>query len=100
MQSISVTELSNLIHSDTKLIIIDVRSVQEFEKAHLPNARNVPLPELEEELKVWKGDTKMITVCTKGGGRSSKAASLLRDHGFSSAFLEGGTIAWLELQSA
>lgn len=99
MRSISVTELSDLIHSGTKLVIIDVRLAEEYEEAHLPNAMNVPLPELEDELKNWRLDAEMITVCTKGGGRSSTAASILSDNGFSSAFLEGGTVAWFEMKT-
>lgn len=100
MRSISVSELSDLLHSGTKLVIIDIRSAEEYEEAHLLNAKNVPLAELEEELKDWSLDTKIIAVCTKGGGRSSTAASILSDHGFSSVFLEGGTMAWFEMQFA
>ncbi len=99
MRSISVSELSDLLHSDTKLVIIDVRSAEEYEEAHLPNARNVPLTELEEELKNLSRDAEIITVCTKGGGRSSTAASILSGQGFSSAFLEGGTVSWFESQT-
>ena len=40
-------------------------------------------------------DALIVTVCGKGGGRSERAASMLRDRGFSWVrSLCGGTDAW------
>ncbi|MDP2342700.1 MAG: rhodanese-like domain-containing protein [Deltaproteobacteria bacterium] len=45
--------------------------------------------------------SKVVTVCGKGGGRSDRAAQLLRERGFVDvAALCGGTAAWLEVHQA
>lgn len=43
----------------------------------------------------------VVTVCGKGGGRSDRAATLLRERGISSArSLCGGTAAWMAAGAA
>jgi rhodanese-related sulfurtransferase len=94
--STSKTELENLILKDDKLVIIDVRSNEDFNKQHLPKAINIPLDQLETQSKQFKPNALYVTVCGKGGGRSEKAAQLLLKNGFKASFLEDGTLGWFE----
>ncbi|MFZ6692133.1 rhodanese-like domain-containing protein [Undibacterium sp. SXout20W] len=79
-----------------KTLVLDVRSVEEFAEGHLPNAKNIPLADLNNRLKeIEKSkNTVVITVCAQGV-RSSNAAALLSKAGFAQVFsLEGGVEAW------
>lgn len=79
-----------------KTLVLDVRNEEEFASGHLPNAKNIPLTDLNNRIKeIEKSkNTVVITVCAQGV-RSSNAAALLSKAGFTQVFsLEGGTEAW------
>lgn len=79
-----------------KTLVLDVRNAEEFASGHLPNAKNIPLADLNNRIKeIEKSkNTVVITVCAQGV-RSSNAAVLLSKAGFTQVFsLEGGTEAW------
>lgn len=71
---------------NTKILVVDVRSAQEFATGHIPGAVNVPLDELAkklEEMKVAK-DTTVVTMC-EHGGRSSRADVEIQKLGYKTA---------------
>jgi rhodanese-related sulfurtransferase len=72
---ITAQELQEALGKDKKIMVIDVRSPQEFATGHIPGAVNIPIEDLArklEDLKVPK-DTTLVTMC-EHGGRSSRAA--------------------------
>lgn len=86
--------------SPDQLIIIDVRSPEEYAEKHIPAAINIPLDELESRSNELSKQAIIITTCGKGGGRSAQAVELLQQMGFSNAkFLCGGTFEWYESQA-
>lgn len=94
---IQAEQLNALLHEPENLILIDVRTPSEFEERHLPYAINIPLDKLPDEMPYFETQTHYISICGKGGGRSEKAADLLRSAGFDARFLCGGTNAWFGL---
>ncbi len=79
-----------------KTLVLDVRSAEEFAAGHLPNAKNIPLPELAERVKELEKSKSnvVITVCASGV-RSASATAVLGKAGFTQVFsLEGGVDAW------
>jgi rhodanese-related sulfurtransferase len=79
-----------------KTLVLDVRSADEFATGHLPNAKNIPLAEINNRLKEIEKSKNavVITVCATGV-RSSNAVSVLNKAGFAQVFsLDGGTEAW------
>jgi len=79
-----------------KTLVLDVRSADEFATGHLPNAKNIPLVEINNRLKEIEKSKNavVITVCATGV-RSSNAVSVLNKAGFAQVFsLDGGTEAW------
>jgi rhodanese-related sulfurtransferase len=93
---ISKKELENLLSHDDKLVIIDVRSNEEFNQQHIPKAINIPIDHLEVESKQFIPNVLYTTVCGKGGGRSEQAAQLLNNSSFKAYFLQDGTLGWFE----
>jgi rhodanese-related sulfurtransferase len=86
-----------LKRSPEKVVIIDVRSLDEFAEKHIPGAMNIPLIELEARSNEFSKDAMIFTTCGKGGGRSAYGAEILRQLGFNNAtYLCGGTFGWYE----
>lgn len=92
-------ELSGL-HDTPGLVIVDVRSAEEFAAGHVEGAVNIPLDVLGQRTGEVPRNAPVVTVCGKGGGRSDAAAAQLRALGFSSVrSLCGGTQAWMQRAS-
>ena len=93
---ISVAELNERIANDD-LQIVDVRRPAEYGNGHVPHALNAPLASLDKSvgpLDLQKD--KLTAVICAGGYRSSAAASLLQQQGFSNLLnVAGGTGAWV-----
>lgn len=81
---------------DENVIIVDVRTADEYSGGHIPNAINIDvkragfLYEADEKLS----KDKTIAVYCQGGVRSRKAASLLSDDGYTVVNLAGGFSEW------
>jgi phage shock protein E len=74
--------------------LVDVRSPDEFAAGHLPGAVNVPVGTLADRLaEVGPKDGTVIVYCHTGM-RSARAASLLRDNGFTDVRNLGPMRAW------
>ncbi|MBP7809804.1 MAG: rhodanese-like domain-containing protein [Bacteroidia bacterium] len=96
-KSINLVELEQLIEQGNSPLVIDVRSVEEYNQQHIPYAINLPIEKLEAKEKNLDILKTIITVCGKGGGRSERAADFIRNNYIAKVFfLEGGTIGWFE----
>jgi rhodanese-related sulfurtransferase len=99
---ISVDELHDRINSGQNPLLIDIRSVKDYNGTgdssygHIPDAVSIQILELEsklDELEEYK-DKEIVTMCP-GGGLSLAAVDILREAGFKDAkSLKGGTDAW------
>src|SRR5215212_4192231 len=96
IEQVSVAQLNErLAESDVQ--IVDVRRPAEYVNGHVPRAFNVPLASLEQSLgPLPLKKNKLTAVICAGGYRSSAAASLLENQGFSNLInVSGGTGAWI-----
>ncbi|MFN8436492.1 MAG: rhodanese-like domain-containing protein [Cytophagales bacterium] len=62
-------------------IIIDVRTKEEFEMGHVPDAINIPLNEIPNKIAEIKSFDEEIILCCASGGRSAQATSYLKRFG-------------------
>lgn len=93
--SVSTPEAVQLINRQDALVL-DVRNVDEFQKGHIINSRNIPLSQLESRLAdIERHRDKPVIVACESGMRSANAAASLRKQGFTQVFnLSGGISAW------
>jgi rhodanese-related sulfurtransferase len=94
---ISAKETYERMQSDSNIVILDVRTPEEFRSAtgHLAGAILIPVHELEErvdELEPYREKT-IIAVC-RSGSRSGSATSFLNGKGFKVLNMEGGMLRW------
>lgn len=71
---------------------IDVRYAAEFAQDGLAGAMNIPLNEIRSAFNLLDKDRHYVVYC-QSGRRSSAAAFLMAQHGFSAHWLKGGLIA-------
>lgn len=77
------------------VIIIDVRTQAEFDGGHIPNAVLLPVNEIELKANEVIPDKDMIVlVYCRSGARSSNAAGILADMGFTAVYDFGGILSW------
>ncbi|HLP88984.1 MAG TPA: rhodanese-like domain-containing protein [Nostocaceae cyanobacterium] len=98
---ITVQEMKQLIdNQDKRLLLIDVRTPEEYEYSHIAKAINIPLSDIEQgrgikQIKSLLPGRKLITYCSKGS-RSNKVLELLRKKGIQGTNLKGGIDEWRE----
>ena len=94
---VSVDQLKEKLATGEDLQVVDVRRPAEYGNGHVPRALNAPLATLDrvaDELPFAK-DKPTAVICA-GGYRSSAAASLLEQLGFTNLLnVSGGTGAWI-----
>jgi rhodanese-related sulfurtransferase len=79
-----------------KTTILDVRDPKEFAEGHLPEAKNIPLADLDKRIgELDKFKSRSVIVVCKSGARASAAAAKLGKAGFADVVnLDGGIAAW------
>lgn len=92
---IRAADLNALLAEDPEILLVDVRTADEFDEGHLAGAINVPLIELTDHLDLLPDlDQKMVIYCGSGH-RSAMAMALLNLLGYENALsLLGGVKAW------
>jgi rhodanese-related sulfurtransferase len=92
--------LAELAADPDRFHLIDVRDAADHALAHVAGAVHIPLADLADRANDIPAGKMPVTICGKGGGRSTQGAALLRQLGHHDAlWLEGGTNGWLEHNS-
>jgi adenylyltransferase/sulfurtransferase len=86
-------ELELRLKRGDDLQLIDVREPYEWDIAHLPSARLVPLGALAGELASIDGTRDVVVYC-RSGKRGTDAARQLKAAGFRVSNLAGGILRW------
>ena len=78
-----------------KVIVVDVRTLEEYNEGHIPNAISVPLETIENEAEVkLKNKDGLILVYCRSGRRSREAALKLIEKGYTNVIDFGGIKDW------
>jgi rhodanese-related sulfurtransferase len=75
--------------------IIDVRQPFEYDEAHVPGARLMPMDELPELIDEIPLDEPVYVIC-QTGVRSQRVSEWLLRQGYDANNVAGGTQAWIE----
>lgn len=94
---LSQSEFKKAIQTND-ILLIDVRTREEFVEGHIQNALNIDYNGVNFEQEIAKLDkTKAVYLYCHSGRRSAKAASKLNELGFKKVFdLDGGFSNWTE----
>jgi rhodanese-related sulfurtransferase len=88
--------LERLEKKDPDLVVLDVRTADEFAAGHVPGARNVSHDQLASRLDEFAAERdKQVVLYCRSGRRTLLAEDILRKAGFRNlAHLEGDYLAW------
>ncbi|HVQ35890.1 MAG TPA: molybdopterin-synthase adenylyltransferase MoeB [Pyrinomonadaceae bacterium] len=95
LEEITATQLKRRVDDGRDTQIIDVREPFEFEIARIPGTKLIPLGEVAARISEIDPERETVVHC-KGGVRSAKAITALKQAGFQGRLinLKGGIIAW------
>lgn len=99
--NITVADVQKKINAKNNILLLDVRTVTEFDGplSHIAGAVLLPIQELEQrvdELNEHK-EKKIIVIC-RSGNRSQTGTRILISHGFNAVNMLGGMEAWNAVQ--
>jgi len=97
---IETGEFSRRRSTDKELLVLDVRTAEDFggEQGHIEGAMNIPVEELQQRMAEL-GDylERPVAIVCRTDKRSAKAALLLTKEGFADVHIvRGGMTKWLE----
>lgn len=97
-QTVGPDEFYKSITQSTSHILLDVRTPTEFLESRISGAINIDYTQRDFRQEMAKLDkSKHIFIYCLSGGRSSAAASIMRQEGFQVSELVGGLLKWNSL---
>ncbi len=97
---IDTREFKQRMDAGRKLLVLDVRSAQDFvgEQGHIDGAVNIPLEELPRRMdEIGAYLEQPVAIVCRTDRRSAKAALLLTEQGFADVHVvRGGMTKWIE----
>jgi rhodanese-related sulfurtransferase len=93
---ITPQEVYDAVYKTDEVQLVDVRTKKEFNDGHLSKAQNVCVTDNDFKQKAAKlNKEKPVYVYCKGGGRSARAAAILKEMGFKEIYdMQGGLVNW------
>jgi rhodanese-related sulfurtransferase len=98
---ITATEAKSLMvenQGSLDFVILDVRTAEEFDSGHLPNARNFDIykPDFKSKISELERAKNYLVYC-RTGSRSAQAVAIMSDLGFQELYdLSGGITQWIQ----
>ena len=83
---------------DTDYILVDVRTIDEYESGHIQNAINFDFysESFQKEILSLEKKSSIILYC-RTQNRSTKAANFLKENGYKEiSVIEGGITSWIK----
>jgi len=97
LKRVDAKQAKQLMDKDSTMVILDVRTPQEFNSSsgRLPGAINIPVQELASRYKeLDQFRSRPVLVYCRSGNRSMVASAILQKHGFKLIHLDGGILQW------
>ena len=94
-RQVSMQEAIEIMASENKYIILDVRTIAEYESGHIPGAICVPNETIAStEFPELPDKNQLILVYCRGGNRSKQAAGKLAKIGYTNVVEFDGINSW------
>ena len=95
IQYVSMDEITTIMQENTNYIILDARTIEEYNQGHIPNAICIPNETIDEKVttKLPNKDQLILIYC-RSGNRSKQAALKLQQLGYTNLVEFGGIIDW------
>ena len=91
---ITMAEAKELFMQDGTYLIVDVRTMEEYEGGHIPGAICIPNESIGDEVRELPDKNQLIYIYCRSGNRSKQAAKKLVALGYTNIVEFGGIIDW------
>ena len=92
---VSMDEIVQIMNENSNYIILDVRTMQEYNEGHIPNAICIPNETISEDIiNKLPNKEQLILIYCRSGNRSKQAAQKLKNLGYTNLIEFGGIIDW------
>lgn len=83
------------LETDKNIVLVDVRTRQEYNSGHIPDSLLIPLNQLANKIekKIPEKDCKIFVYCASGA-RSASAVRILSKIGYTNVYNLGGITSW------
>jgi len=94
---IDVSEVKKAIDTKQDILLLDVRTPEEYAQGFIKESMLMPKQTLREDVKKITNKTKIIYVHCRSGIRSAQAVEQLREFGYTNVYsMTGGILSWIE----
>ena len=93
-EQISPQEAKKRMDNEEDVIILDVRTQEEYDSGHIKNAVCLPNEDILSEPDILPDKGQQILVYCRSGNRSKQAAQKLADMGYENVLEFGGILDW------
>ena len=91
----SMDEIVQIMNENKDYIILDVRTIEEYNEGHIPNAICIPNETIGEDIvSKLPNKEQLILIYCRSGNRSKQAAKKLNQLGYTNLIEFGGIIDW------
>lgn len=94
-RNITAEEAKQIMDTEKGYLILDVRTQEEYDQAHIPGAVLIPHTEIAEQAEgTLTNKDQLLLVYCRSGRRSKLAAKTLVELGYTNILEFGGIIDW------
>ncbi len=95
IQYVSMNDIEKIMNENENYIILDVRTIEEYNDGHIPSAICIPNETIDENVvnKIPNKEQLILIYC-RSGNRSKQATIKLKDLGYLNLIEFGGIIDW------
>ncbi len=94
-ETISASVAKSMMDNDSSIILVDVRTQEEYDKEHIQDAVLLPLDSIETDAdEVIPDKSAVYIIYCRSGNRSQTASELLVSLGYENIYDMGGIIYW------
>ena len=92
---VSMDKIKEIMDENDNYIILDARTIEEYNEGHIPNAICIPNETIDESVitKLQRKDQLILIYC-RSGNRSKQAATRLANLGYTNLVEFGGIMDW------
>ena len=95
IQYVSMSDIEKIMNENENYIILDVRTIEEYNDGHIPGAICIPNETIDENVVSKLPDKEqLILIYCRSGNRSKQATKKLKDLGYLNLIEFGGIIDW------
>ncbi|MGN0993313.1 MAG: rhodanese-like domain-containing protein [Bacilli bacterium] len=95
IKHVSMDDITEIMVKNDDYIILDVRTIDEYNAGHIPNAICIPNETIGSDIvSELPNKEQLILVYCRSGNRSKQAVEKLKDLGYTNLIEFGGIVDW------